>query len=135
MLHDWPDSTRSDRGTPERASRLELLRALVNPDTQLEPTATEIETPLGTLRLAAAVGWLRMAQFHRAAASGGRLSIRGLGLWRKRRPWRWSVPAHHLPEDEQTRPEDTAMMAYLNELGMVASRRIRSEARRLASSG
>jgi AraC family transcriptional regulator of adaptative response/methylated-DNA-[protein]-cysteine methyltransferase len=42
---------------------LEVLRALANPDTQLEPTATEITTPLGTLRLVAAVGWLCMAQF------------------------------------------------------------------------
>ena len=63
MLHDWPDSTLSGRGTPEPSSRLEVLRALANPDTQLEPTVTEIETALGTLRLAAADGWLCMARF------------------------------------------------------------------------
>lgn len=63
MLHDLPDNTRSSRGTPEPASRLEVLHALANPDTRLEPSATEIETPVGTLRLAAAVGWLCMEQF------------------------------------------------------------------------
>ena len=63
MLHDGPDRILSGRGTPEPASRLEVLHALANPDTQLEPTAIEIETPLGTLRLAAAAGWLCMAQF------------------------------------------------------------------------
>ena len=63
MLHDWPDRTRSGRGTPEPASRLEVLHALANPDKRPEPTATEIESPLGTLQLVAAVGWLCMARF------------------------------------------------------------------------
>ena len=41
----------------------EVLRALADTDAKLEPTVTEITTPLGTLRLGAAVGWLCMAEF------------------------------------------------------------------------
>lgn len=41
----------------------EVLRALADTDATLEPTVTEITTPLGTLRLGAAVGWLCMAEF------------------------------------------------------------------------
>ena len=84
MLHDLPDDTRSGRGTPEPASRWEVLQALANPDTQLEPSATEIETPLGTLRLAAAGGWLCMVQFiDQDSGLGGTLDRIGLLLgWR-----------------------------------------------------
>ena len=41
----------------------EVLRALTDPDSRLEPTVREVTSPVGTLRLGAADGWLCLAEF------------------------------------------------------------------------
>ena len=40
----------------------EVLRALTDPGARLEPTVAEVSSPLGTLRLAAADGWLCLVE-------------------------------------------------------------------------
>ena len=50
-------------GASALSSMDEVLRALADPGSRLEPTVREVASPLGTLRLAAADGWLCLAEF------------------------------------------------------------------------
>lgn len=62
MARDEVGSERSRDSASARASMEEVLRALTDPGARLEPTVAEVESPLGTLRLGAAEGWLCLAE-------------------------------------------------------------------------
>ena len=63
MARDEVGGARSVDGASALSSMDEVLRALADPDSRLEPTVREVTSPLGTLRLAAADGWLCLAEF------------------------------------------------------------------------
>ena len=63
MAHDEVGSGRSGDSASSRASIEEVLRALTDTGSRLEPAVVRVASPLGTLRLAAADGWLCLAEF------------------------------------------------------------------------